>query len=56
MGSKSFQKKFEQEIAPLISDNSNLFNKVKNKEYTIQDIHKIVEEYNREYLSRYMKK
>ncbi len=56
LGSKSFQKKFEHEIGSLISDNSTLFNKVKNKEYTIRDIHKIVEEYNREYRSRYMQK
>ncbi|MFC2125898.1 hypothetical protein ACFLU5_13930 [Bacteroidota bacterium] len=56
MGSKSFQKSFVDIIGSMISDNTDLYNKVKNKEYTIQDIHRIVEEYNREYLSRYMQR
>jgi hypothetical protein len=56
MGSKPFQKKFEKIMGNMISDNPTLHNKVKNEEYTLQDVYKIVDEYNRDYLSSHMQK
>jgi hypothetical protein len=56
IGTKSFQKKFVEIMGTLISDNSDLYNKVKNKEHTLQNIFTIVEEYNKAYRSKYIQK
>ena len=56
MGTKSFQKKFIENISRLISDHEQLLQKVTSNEYTIENIQQIVNEYNRFYRSRQFQK
>lgn len=56
MGTRSFQKNFIEHITPLIADHEELFKKVENKEYTIDNVYQIVMEYNQFYKSEKFRK
>jgi len=50
---KDFKKSFVEKIQPYVGDNMDLLNKIVNKERKIREINKIVNEYNRWYVSKY---